>query len=310
MAISNLVMSARTTLVDPALTESTITDLTVNADGRLRVATKPGLFPSATGALTTIAQTLPVDVTDASNVMIHVKNTGTAIMAAGAFSFEVSLDSTNGVDGTWFAIQAVRTNANTIEIATGTLSLAVGAGLAYAWEASVNAVRWMRIRCTTTVTASSIATWTVIRGSYATEPIPAAQISGTQPVSGTVTVNGTVTANQGTLVAGTTYAGVTTASTNAAALKGSAGNLYELSVSNPTATPAFVKFYNKATAPTVGTDVPIMTVSAPASSLQVYQFGAVGKRFSTGIATAVTAAIAATDTGVAVAGIQISGTYI
>ena len=41
----------------------------------------------------------------------------------------------------------------------------------------------MRIRCTVAVTASAIATWTIQRGSYATEPIPAAQISGTQPVS-------------------------------------------------------------------------------------------------------------------------------
>ena len=87
MVTTQLLLGGRATLVDPALTEGAITDLTVNADGRLRVATKPGLFPAATAPLTTLAQQLAVDVTDASNVMIHVKNTGTAIMAAGAFSF-------------------------------------------------------------------------------------------------------------------------------------------------------------------------------------------------------------------------------
>src|SRR5664279_4618886 len=101
MVTTQLLLGARATLVDPSLAESAITDLTVNADGRLRVATKPGLFPTASAPLTTAAQQLAVDVTDASNVMIHVKNTGTAIMAAGAFSFEASLDSTNGIDGTW-----------------------------------------------------------------------------------------------------------------------------------------------------------------------------------------------------------------
>ncbi len=149
--------------------------LTFNSLGRLKVSTMPGMYDAVSGSLTTIAQTLPVDVTRSSNIVMHVKNTGASAMAAGAFTFEGSLDSTNGTDGTWFAIQAVRSNANTIELASGTLSLAAGAGLGYSWEASVNAYNWVRVRCTTTVTANSIATWRIQRGSYATEPIPAAQ---------------------------------------------------------------------------------------------------------------------------------------
>lgn len=157
-----------------------------NSQGRLKVSTMPGLYDAVTGNLTTLAQTLAIDVTRASNVVFHVKNTGAASMAAGAFTFEGSLDSTNGTDGTWFAIQVVRSNANTIELATGTLSLASNVGLGYSWEASVNAYNWVRVRCTTTVTTNSIATWRVQRGSYATEPIPAMQ---THAVTGTVTSN-------------------------------------------------------------------------------------------------------------------------
>lgn len=156
----------------------------LNSNGRLKVSTMPGMYDAVVGNLTTAAQSLAIDVTRSSNVVIHVKNTGTASMVAGQFSFEGSLDSTNGVDGTWFAIQAVRSNANTIELVSGTLTLAPNIGLGYSWEASVNAYNWVRVRCTTSVTASSISTWRIQRGSYATEPIPAIQ---THAVTGSVT---------------------------------------------------------------------------------------------------------------------------
>lgn len=160
-----------------------------NSVGRLKVSTMPGLYDAVSGNLTTAAQTLALDVTRSSNVVIHVKNTGGTNMVAGQYSFEGSLDSTNGTDGTWFAIQVVRSNANTIETVSGTLTINAGTGLAYSWEASVNAYNWVRVRCTTNATAGSTPAWRMQRGSYATEPIPAAQISGTQPVSGTVTGN-------------------------------------------------------------------------------------------------------------------------
>lgn len=125
-----------------------------------------------------------------------------------------------------------------------------------------------------------------------------------------LTTSTTVTANQGTLQAGTTYNLVTTASTNTAAIKASAGNLYEFVVSNPTATPIYVKLYNKATAPTLASDVPVLTIPVAANSTVPLNFGTLGKRFATGIAIAATGAIGATDTTNAVAGVQINGTYI
>ena len=126
----------------------------------------------------------------------------------------------------------------------------------------------------------------------------------------TLTTSTTITANQGTLQAGTNYNAVTTASTNAASVKASAGNLVELTISNPTATPIYVKLYNKASAPTVGTDVPVLTVPVAANSTVPVALGSQGKRFATGIAIAATGAIGATDTSNAVAGVQINGTYI
>jgi len=116
------------------------------------------------------------------------------MFCTGTFStinctFEASLEPTGE---NWFGIQAVRTNANTIETTTGNLSAAP----AYAWEMSANAYARVRVRCT--ARTSGTQSWRIKLGTYATEPIPAAQRpAGTQTVSGTVTVAST-TANFGT----------------------------------------------------------------------------------------------------------------
>lgn len=128
------------------------------------------------------------------------------------------------------------------------------------------------------------------------------------PITGAIT--GTVTANQGTLATGTMYNLVSAATTNAAIVRNAAANLFELTLSNPTATPVFVKFYNKATAPAPATDVPVMTIPVPANSFQNFSFGAQGKRFLTGVGIAVTANGASNDNTAAVAGVLINATYV
>lgn len=120
----------------------------------------------------------------------------------------------------------------------------------------------------------------------------------------------TVTANEGTPNAGTAYAMVSAATTNGASVKATAGNLFELSLFNVTAATVYLKLYNKASAPTVGTDVPIMTIPVAAGAVWSAEFGRIGKRFSTGIALAITGAAAATDTTAIAAGAQLSATYV
>ncbi len=270
-------------------------------EGRLKVSSKTASFADTTGNTAAVAAVVVCDVKRASNVTVHVKG-GTVAATGHNYAFEASSDSTNGTDGTWYAIQVARTNANTVETATGTLALGIGVANAYAWEGSVNAYKWFRVRCTAR-TAGDL-TWIITRGSYATEPVPAIQAHG---ISGTVTVAGTATTTPATPTA---YTLTTAASTNAAAVKASAGSLFVLTVSNPTATAAYVKMYNKASAPTVGTDVPVMTIPVAAGARVVEQFGALGARFATGIAIAVTGGVAASDTAVAVAGVQIMGAYL
>lgn len=273
----------------------------VDEEGRVKVASKTASFPAVVGAATAVGNAIVVDVSRASNIAFHVRNTGTATLAAGTFVFEASLDSTNGTDGTWFAIQAVRSNANTIETQIALSGITAGNGYAAAWEASVNAYRWMRLRCSVNVTANAIATWAILRGSYATAPIPAAQVSGTQAVSGSVTAN---------TATGSGYYVETTAAVLAAVVKSSAADLFEVAVTNPTASAVYVKFYNKTTAPAAATDTPFLTIPVPASTTIVATFGTLGKRFATGLSVGASGAMAKTDTTVPPAGVQISATYV
>lgn len=302
MAITKLLLAARALVgPDPAYTNGDVGELTINQDGRLRVSSKPGFFDVVSGGLTAVGNQLPCDVTDASNIMVHIKNTGTAAMTAGVLQFEGSLDSTNGFDGTWFPIQAVRSNSNTIETATPTLTgMAAGAGYANAWELSVNACRWFRVRCSTAVTANSIAFVTIVRGTYATEPVPAIQTHA-------VTGSGNFTVIPGN---GTNYNLTSAAATNAAIVKSSAGTLSEISVFNPSAATVYVKLYNKSSSPTVGTDVPTVTIPVAAGTLVSLEFGQLGKRFSSGIGITITGGAGATDTTAVAAGVQVHGTYI
>lgn len=254
--------------------------------GRLKVSSNPASYPDVTGSITAIQATIatPVaggtvigDVSRASNVMMFCTGTFAGINV----SFEGSLEATGE---NWFGVQAVRSNANTIETATGALS----AMPVYAWELSVNALARVRVRATSRTSGTQ--NWLFKLGTYATEPIPAAQVTATQAVSGTVT------ANQGTLATPTASNINSAATTNAAFIKNAAGTVYNILASNTNASPRYVKFYNKASAPTVGTDVPIITITVPANGTIHADMGTLGHRFATGIAIAITAGAADSDT--------------
>ncbi len=78
------------------------------------------------------------------------------------------------------------------------------------------------------------------------------------------------------------------ATTNATSVKGSAGTLYSVTASNTGAAVAYVKLYNLATAPTVGTSTIAITIPVPAGGTVNLPFGASGARFSTGIGLSIT----------------------
>jgi hypothetical protein len=102
----------------------------------------------------------------------------------------------------------------------------------------------------------------------------------------------------------TPYKLISTTSTNANVVKASAGNLYSIVAIGLTSTVRYLKFYNKATAPTVGTDIPVMTIPVPANTqgAGVSIPFSVGVNFPLGIALAITTGSADNDAVAIVAG--------
>ena len=272
--------------------------LKLDEEGRLKVAAKPASYPDITGDITAIQATIgtPVaggtvegDVSRASNIMAFCTGTFSTVNC----TFEGSLEATGASN--WFGIQAIRTNANTIETTTGNLS----AQPAYGWELSVNALKRVRVRAT--ARTSGTQSWRFVQGTYATEPIPGAQVSATQPVSGTVTSTVTPPAPA------TPYFVNSAATTNGALILTGTSSVHSLWATNEGATVAYIKLYNKAAAPTVGTDVPEMIIPVPAAVSGVPgvanpNMGFIPFRFALGLGIAITGAAVHTDTTAVAAG--------
>ena len=102
----------------------------------------------------------------------------------------------------------------------------------------------------------------------------------------------------------TAYKLISTASTNANSIKVSGGNLYSIIAIGLTSTVRYLKLYNKASAPTVGTDVPLMTIPIPANTqgAGVALPFSMGVNFPLGIAIAITSGAADNDSGAVGAG--------
>lgn len=92
---------------------------------------------------------------------------------------------------------------------------------------------------------------------------------------------------------------ISAASTNATSLKASAGQVYGIQVFNLNTSPRYLKLYNKASAPTVGTDTPVKVFMIPgnAAGSGIVSNWTNGVEFTTGIAYALTTGIADSDTG-------------
>jgi len=137
----------------------------------------------------------------------------------------------------------------------------------------------------------------------------AAAIS-TVPQGGTIATVSTVSAvtNAGTPAAPSApYFLNSLATTNGALIITGTSGLQAFFASNTGATAAFVKLYNKATAPTVGTDVPEMVIPVPAAVSGVpgtveITPGFNGYRFALGLGIAITGAAADADTTAVAAG--------
>lgn len=228
--------------------------------------------------LTPLAGLSGLDIQKYRSFTCQVVSTGTG----GTYIFEGSNDGLN-----WQAApvynQAIPTRVPIVTAITAASSSII-------YEGSCN-FRFLRLRIVTTITGGSIRAFTsLIHQPLSTtiQPIAngaAASLQAT--VSGTATITPTNS---------TSHTLNSAATTNATSVKTTAGNLYSISISNISASIRYLKLYNKTSAPTVGTDIPILTLTIPANNVLLFNLGQLGFRFTSGIAYAITGAAVDTDT--------------
>lgn len=106
---------------------------------------------------------------------------------------------------------------------------------------------------------------------------------------------------------------ISTATTNATSVKGSAGTLGGFYFGPPSSqyNYAALKIYDKASAPNVGVDVPVLTVVSQSSNWAANPviIPPAGIRFTNGIAIAITGGSSDTDTSASVAGFVVALFY-
>lgn len=226
------------------------------------------------GSITASSQSLPLGVP---------QNSGTVVLSlSGTFgghnvAFEGTVDGTN-----WFGVQAVRTNANVIEASSGALSAAP----AYGWRINSNGLTGLRVR--STAHSSGTAVWAWSHSAEGSEPNPV--VSQLEPTVSTLN---------------------SAATTNATSVKTSGGIVYGVVASNINAAIRYLKIYNKASAPTVGTDVPVLTLAIPLTGVLSLNLGPLGLKLGTGIAFALTTGAADSDTAAVAANeIKVALSYV
>jgi hypothetical protein len=118
----------------------------------------------------------------------------------------------------------------------------------------------------------------------------------------TIDANGNFAVVIGPSSAASSFHLISAATTNATSVKATTGQVYGYDIYNANAAVRFVKLYNKATAPTVGTDIPVRTIGIPpASRVSADTPYGIGS-FPLGIALATTTVITDADATAVAAG--------
>lgn len=202
---------------------------------------------------------------------------GAAIQLTGTWAGTVTWEGSN--DGNnWVALSAISSSGSVSTTTTSTGIFIV-----------VLNCKYFRVRC------SAYTSGTIVATGNLTSTVPSALITS---------IN-TVMAPSGNSGAASLSHLISAATTNATSVKTSSGTINSLVISNNGAGVAYFKLYNKASAPTVGTDTPVATILVPINGTVTVDCGYAGIRLSTGIAYAITGGMAVADT-TAVGATQVS----
>jgi hypothetical protein len=295
---------------------------TVTSYGGYVAKVQGGNLMSALGANAVVAQAVTLStLADGTRQLLVTGNTNWAGVSIGDLVNLVGVrDNTTGatlnVDGAWKVANLTTTSLSLVLPYGGSLTLPEDFG---ATNCGGGVIKRTDIR----VSFLRVFDYERERVELLARPsgdlgaaVPVAIQGGTLPAVTTVTTVtavttvGTVTAVTGAgtpAVPATPYFVNSAATTNGALILTGTSGLQAFYATNIGATAAFVKLYNKATAPTVGTDVPEMIIAVPAAVAGVpgaaqISPGFNGYRFALGLGIAITGAVADSDTTAVAAG--------
>lgn len=304
-----------------------------NEEGRLKVSSQPALYTPVTGTITGNGQTVSADVSRASNLMFHVTGTFSTVnctfegsIDGGTtwFTVQAARTSTNTIETTTGNLSA--TPAYAWEASVNALTNFRVRSTAYTsgtqtWRFTPGSFATEPIPAIQTHAVTGSGNFAVTMAANATTT-PAKARDGVAGASDTGIPNLFVRRDAPTAVTpaagdweipqinnlgaqyvaptahtaggATPYVLISAASTNATSVKASAGQVYTMYAANNSTSWRYVKLYNKASAPTVGTDTPVQTYGLPPGGGGVLPVP-VGMSFSLGIAMAITNGIAHAD---------------
>ena len=287
----------------PTSDEGDYTNLHTNENGELKASLRSTevkienittISASQIGALRTSVAL--VDATHFNAAMYYFTCANTF---NGLFEFSNDAIAVDGVSGEW------RTTAYQLNSTTpffGSIgNTASASALQNYYKLSSIDCKYIRFRATSLTTPI---TATIGMSVMATEPtvsITGSLPTGSNTIGNVVLGSGANPIGTVALVPGQASGFVNKsltvlgASTNPVSIKTTNATLGQVIVSNGTAALFWLKLYNKTSAPTVGTDVPVVTVLIPVGQTICLDY-AQGSRYNAGLATSVSLNAASTDT--------------
>lgn len=305
--VSAQVSSGKVTTAAPTYTNNTAQPLSLDTSGNLRVS---GSFTPPALQNVNVDEIAGVAVSNTTPGTFDVTCIAGCVAGAGVVNAEVTAAAPSYSPGNEPLTQDQSGNLRV------TLTTAVPAGTNNIGDVDVLSLPAIPTGANVIGAVTQSGTWnigTVTAVTAISNALPAgnnnigdvdAIQSGTWTVQPGNTANTTpwlVTAVPPTTQADTLLHSVVLANTtNATSVKGSAGTLFNVSVYNNSATIAYLKLYNSASAPTCGSGTPVARYLIPGASSGGAGSNvdiAVGSEFATGIGYCVTTGIADADTG-------------
>lgn len=251
-------------IVNAGITDGTTTSNNLASDTGQNAQLTAGNTKTVAFTTTTVQSVGATDALNYSGVSVHIVTQGTS----STVTFQTSNDNTNWVTNMMYNISAT----GTAVVGTSTTANTVYTGQLGG--------RYFRLNVTG-ISAGTTAGSIVFNQRPPWAPVVLA--SAVQSGSWTIRQAASITSS-GILKSKILAA----ATTNATSVKASAGQLYGWHFINTTAAIKYVRIYNLATAPTVGTSSPDFVLPLPASGGAVMAVNDMGIPMTTGIAYAIT----------------------